>query len=528
MTRRTLSGAQVRREELQSPDLLETADEPDPRFSIPASERRRRAEIGGGQLRSRTARGSIVNGTFIVGLNLLGLLKGVVAAAFLTTTDYGIWGILLFTVTGLLTLKSVGISDKFIQQDDLDQERAFRRAFTNDLIFSGVLVFLLAIMVPLLTLVYGDSRITAPAFVLGLAIPALTLQAPIWVFYRRMQFVRQRVLLSIDPVLSFALTVVLAASGFGYWSLVIGTVIGTWAAAAAAVLVSPYRLGLSFDRGSLRSYVAFSWPLLLVSLTAVVMAQAALLVGNLALGLAGVGAITLAAQLSLYTAKLDAIVSQTLYPALCAAKGRLDVLREAFLKSNRIALLMGIPFGIGIFLFTPDLISFGIGEKWRSAEGLIQVTGVIIAVNQLGFNWNAFYQARGHTRPVAVAALSILVAFSLLALPLLATEGLTAYGLGLAASTLVLIGVRVRYLLRLFPGLPVFRHVLGAVAPTLIACAAVAAARLGVDTRTIEVALLEVAVFVSVAGAATLVQHRSLMRELLGYLRGGRALRTAD
>lgn len=505
---------------------LETTDEPDSRFAIPVAEQRRREEIGGGRLRSRTARGSIVNGSFMIALNLLGMLKGVAAAAFLTTTEYGVWGILLITLTGLITLKRVGVSDKFIQQDEVDQERAFQRAFTNDLIVSAVLSLILVMTVPLLVLAYGERDLAAPAFVLALVIPALALQAPIWVFYRRMQFVKQRTLQSIDPFVSFVLTVAFAVAGFGYWSLVVGTVIGAWAAAVAAMIACPYPLRLSFDRSSLRSYVSFSWPLFLVAITAVVMAQASLFVGNLAFGLAGVGAIALAGQVSLYTTKLDSIVSQTLYPAICAAKDRLGVLQEAFLKSNRIALLMGIPFGIGIFLFTPDLISFGIGEKWRPAEGLIQVTGAIAAINQIGFNWNTFYQARGETRPTAVAALVMLAGFSMLALPLLAAEGLTEYGIGMAVATLMLIGVRMHYLRRLFPELSFLGHAVGSLAPTAIAVLAVGAIRVAVDGRTLGLALFELAVFVLTVGLATLVQHRSLVREMVGYLRSRPELRT--
>lgn len=498
---------------------FETADEPDPRFALPVAEQRRREEIGGGRLRSRTARGSIVNGSFMVALNVLGMMKGVVAAAFLTTTEYGVWGILLITVTGLITMKQVGVSDKFIQQDEVDQEREFHRAFTNDLIVSAVLALVLVAMVPLLVIAYDESAIAAPALVFALVLPALALQAPIWVFYRRMQFVRQRALQSIDPLVSFILTVVFAATGFGYWSLVMGTVIGAWAAALAAVFASPYALRFSFERSSLRSYISFSWPLLLVALSAVLMAQAALFVGNLALGLAGVGAIALAGQLSLYTAKLDSIVSQTLYPAICAAKDRLDVLQEAFLKSNRIALLMGIPFGVGTFVFAPDLITYGIGEQWRLAEGLIRAAGLIAAMNQIGFNWNTFYQARGETRPAAVAALIMVVAFSLLALPLLAAEGLTEYGIGLGVATLVLIGVRLRYMFRLFPGMHFMRHTAGALAPTAVAVAVVAGIRMAVEPRTLELALVEFVVFVFVVGVATLVHHRSLVREMVGYLR---------
>ena len=55
---------------------------------------RRRAELSGvGNLRRHTARGTLVNAAYFVGLYSLGLIKGFLVAAFLTRTDYGLWGV---------------------------------------------------------------------------------------------------------------------------------------------------------------------------------------------------------------------------------------------------------------------------------------------------------------------------------------------------------------------------------------------------------------------------------------------------
>ena len=36
------------------------------------------------------------------------------------------------------------------------------------------------------------------------------------------------------------------------------------------------------------------------------------------------------------------------------------------MKSNRLALMWGVPFGVGLTLFAADLVEFGIGEEWAS------------------------------------------------------------------------------------------------------------------------------------------------------------------
>ncbi|MCW3062881.1 MAG: hypothetical protein JWN32_53, partial [Solirubrobacterales bacterium] len=72
---------------------------------------------GGASIRRMAARGTIINAGFLVALQLLGLIKGFVVAAFLTPADYGIWGLLVISLGTLLWLSQIGIDDKYIQQD---------------------------------------------------------------------------------------------------------------------------------------------------------------------------------------------------------------------------------------------------------------------------------------------------------------------------------------------------------------------------------------------------------------------------
>ena len=41
------------------------------------------------------------------------------------------------------------------------------------------------------------------------------------------------------------------------------------------------------------------------------------------------------------------------------------------MKSNRLALMWGVPFGLGLALFAEDLVAFGIGEEWGPALVLL-------------------------------------------------------------------------------------------------------------------------------------------------------------
>jgi O-antigen/teichoic acid export membrane protein len=471
-------------------------------------------------LRILAARGTIVNAIFLTSVNTLALVRGFLVAAFLTTTEYGVWGVVLVVLATLQFLRQIGIGDKYIQQDEPDQELAFRKAMTFELGLAGVALLGGLVLVPAMAAIFGTPEIILPALVSLLVVPAYALQAPLWIFYREMDFVRQRKLQAIDPVLGFVIAVVLLVAGAGYWSLIIGIVVGAWAGALVSIRACPYKLGLAFDRETLRAYASFSWPLVLAGGAAVVVGQGLLVVGEAKLGLGGVGIIALASVISQYSDRADQAITQTIYPTICAVKDRADLLYEAFVKSNRLALMWGAPFGLGLALFAEDLVRFAIGERWRPGIGLMQAIGVAVAVHQIGFNWDAFYRALGRTKPVGVAAAIAIVAFLGIGLPLLATDGLR----GLALATLLVEGVnfavRMAYLRRLFPSFQFMRHTARALLPSAPAVAVVLGVRLlAGEESSLAAAIGMLALYIVVTLAATALIERKLLREMLAYLR---------
>lgn len=485
-----------------------------------------RFDLRGRSLRAHTARGMLVNSAFQVGFAALGLLKRVAVAAFLTASEFGVWGLLLATLIALAWLKQVGVGDKYVQQSERDQVAAFQKAFTIELAYTLCFYAVVLAALPLYALAYGRSEILLPGYVLSVALLGSALHTPIWIAYRQMRFVRQRSLEAVDPLVSVVVMVGLAAGGAGYWSLVIGTVAGSVAGAGAALATCPYPIRLRWDRATVREYFAFSWPLFLTGASALAIVQGAVLLGNYTVGLAGVGAIGLAASFSMFADRVDQVIRATIYPAVVAVRERTSVLFEVFVKSNRLALMWGLPFGIGMALFAPDLVEFVLGASWEGegVTGLLQAFGLILGFRQVAFNWSVFMTARGRTKPMAVNAALAMATFFAVAVPLMITEGLAGYAIGMAAVLVVELAVRTWYLTRLFEGFRITRHLARAMAPSVPAVAAVLGARLLLDLdRTPALALAELALYAAVTIAATLLFERRLLAEMTGYLRDRRA-----
>jgi O-antigen/teichoic acid export membrane protein len=476
------------------------------------------------ELRRRTARGAVINGLFLAGSEGLVLLQGLIVTVLLGPEAIGLYGIVTTTAMTIVALKRVGIDEAYVQQDERGQEEEFQRAFTLELAFSALLSLVIAASAPAIAAIYGDDRLVALTLAVAYLPVAFALQAPTWIFFRRMDFVRQRMLQATIPVVTFVVTVPLAAAGVGVWSLVIGPFAGSVAGVVAANIVSPYRLRLRFDSDTRRRYLRFSWPILVNAVALLIVQQGSVLAFDLHSGLAAAGYVTLALTLTRYADRADTIMANTIYPAVCAVRGQLPTLEELFVKSSRLTMMWAVPFCTGFVLFAPDLVEFILGDKWRPAIVLLQGLAGAAALQQIGWNWFSFYRAVGNPRPQAVESVVMVAAFGALAIPGLVLWGSAGFIWGRIAGAVAMLVVRRHYVRRLLPGVELVTLGLRGVAPVALAAAAVGALRLALwgGTRPAWQAALEVIVFLGATAAVTWRIERPLLREAVGALRSGR------
>ena len=337
-------------------------------------------------LRARTARGGVVNAAFLSGAELLVLFQGLLATALLGPDAIGLYGIVTTTAMTIVALRRVGIDEAFVQTAADDEEAEFQRALTVELGLGVLGALAVAALAPVLAAAYDDSRLLGLTLAVTYLPVAFALQAPQWVFFKRMEYVRLRMLQVIVPLGTVAVAVPLLLAGVGVWSLVIGPFVGNLAAILAAWRSSPYKLRLRPDRAAARRYLRFSWPVFVTAVVALVVAQGQIAVFGLDDGLVAAGYITLAATLTRYADRADQILATTIYPAIVRVRDRVDVLEELFEKANRLTLMWAFPFGAGLALFGADLIVFVLGDDWRGAIVLLGGLAVAVALQQVGYS----------------------------------------------------------------------------------------------------------------------------------------------
>jgi len=489
-----------------------------------------RPPVAGGDLRRRIVRGTVINAVALAAVDLVVLAQGLIVTRLLGPAAIGLYGIVTVTTMTVVALKRLGVDEAFVAQDQPDQALEFQRAFTLELAVSAVFALILCALAPVVAAVYGDERLLALMAATAYLPLAFALQAPTWIFFRRMDFARQRLLQGVVPLVTFAVTVPLAAAGAGVWSLVLGPAAGNLAGVVAAIRASPYPLALRWDAATARRYLRFSAWVLVAAVATLVVLQGQLLALDLHDGLRAVGFVTLAATFARYIDRADQVVTVTIYPVICAIRGRTAALAELFVRSNRATLLWTLPAAAGIVLFAPALVDHVLGNSWDDAVVLMQGLAVAAALQQVGFNWFSFYRAHGDSRPGAIEAVWGAGAFVAFAVPGLLAAGFTGFIVGRCAGVVVQLGVRARYVRALLPSVRARDVLARPVVPTVLGVVAVVALRFvpGGSGDAAAAALAEVALFATVVGGASVVLERDLLRELAAALAGRGALAAAE
>jgi O-antigen/teichoic acid export membrane protein len=479
------------------------------------------------ELRSRTIRGALVNGAFMSGSEALVVLQGLIVTVLLGPHTIGLYGIVTTTAVTIAALRRVGIDEAFVQQREEDQEQEFQRAFTLELIVGAAFSLVLIALAPIVAAVYGDDRLLPLMIGVAYLPTAFALQAPTWIFFRRMDFVRVRTLQSLVPVVTFCVTVPLAAAGVGVWSLVIGPAVGNGVAIVASILASPYRLAWRFDRDARTRYFRFSWPVFVSAAALLIVGQGQVLAFTLHGGIVAAGYITLAVTLTRYADRADQIIATTIYPAICVVRDQLGTLREIFSSSNRVALMWVLPYCAGFILFAPDLVRFVLGHRWQPSVVLLQGLAGAAAIQQLGYNWFSFYRARGDSSRQAVEAVAMTAGFLMLAVPGLFLWGPWGFIAGRLATAVLVVAVRRHYVRRLL-GVELLAVGARGAAPVAAAAALTLAIRTVAwpGTRSLGQALAELAVFLATTALLTWLTERRLLGDLAAQVRaaGGRPI----
>lgn len=299
---------------------------------------------------------------------------GVVLARLLAPDVFGtLVTIQIFTgLAGFVSGGGMGqalVRSKEINQKDIDV------VFTLQLGI-GCLIYVLffAISTPFSrwyeTPLYSDLlRISALTF-----ITRPFVNVPSSLLYRRAQFKHLTFIRAITLMSSGSVSISLALSGHGIWSLILGGVVGSVVNAIVLIGSSKWRPKLNFEISHATEMARYGFMVSLNDIIVYFRQQTTSFVLGRTVGMSSVGLLNKAQNLSQMPHQfITGSVYQALFRSLASIQDDPQRGRSMFMSSIRLVCVYALPFYVMLLWLAPSLIETVYGPRWSEAAAPLAI-----------------------------------------------------------------------------------------------------------------------------------------------------------
>lgn len=347
-------------------------------------------------LARRTIRGVAWAYTVFFSARFATLITTAILARLLIPDDFGLIGFSLLFLNFVEATRDFGVKDALIYNDERLEDTADTAFWLN--IAIGVLQYALAFIVaPLSKNFIADDRI-----VIMIRLMSLTFILNAFgnthdgLLQKELQFRRRYVPNLYSSIIKGVISVILAMSGAGVWSLVAGHIIGSAVRTTVIWNLKPWRPRFRFHRDRARALWNYGVYILLFNLLAVGLEQAdQLFIGTL-LGERQLGYYTIAARIpEMVIANFSLVLTTVLFPTYAKMKNDIPQLIQGMMTTTRYTAFFTIPAGFGLAAIAPELVTVAFGEKWEPAVIILQVLAFLGMTATLPWSIGDVFKAIG-------------------------------------------------------------------------------------------------------------------------------------
>jgi O-antigen/teichoic acid export membrane protein len=212
-------------------------------------------------------RGGVASIASVYGRGILQILGSIVLARLLTPEDFGLFAIVLVLMRFAPLLIDFGFADATTQRRRITQSQCSTLFWLSSGIGFAVALGLV-VCSPLIAWLYQEPRLQSIALCLSITFVFTGLSAQHLSLLRRtMRFAEIAKIQILSALAAVVVGIVMAAFGYGYWALVLQSIVAAACVAAGAWLTCTWRPGLPVFDAEVKSMIHFGMHVLAFSVT---------------------------------------------------------------------------------------------------------------------------------------------------------------------------------------------------------------------------------------------------------------------
>jgi PST family polysaccharide transporter len=375
-----------------------TLQEPKP-LTLPPSTEAAPPKTDLGELKRKSVRGGLTTIASQGANTFIQLCSTVVLARLLAPADYGIMA-MVTTITAFAGLFSdLGLSTAVIRKKDLTQAQQNTMFWLN--VAMGLALTITVVLIsPIVAWFYQKPEVLwvtvalSATFLIG---SFGTQHGALLV--REMQFGRL-VLSNVSGALTgLVVSITLANAGYGYWSLVWGTVCTTTCSTILLNIVSPFRPGLPSRGTGVRDMLKFGAHVTAFdfvnyfarNLDNVLIGRFS---GTVALGLYSRGYSLLMFPITNLRGPINAVA----LPAMSKLQNDPDAFRAYYRKITSVLAFLSMPLTAFFFVASTPIIELALGRQWLGVVPIFSILATVGFIQPVMTNWGVVVLSLGNSK----------------------------------------------------------------------------------------------------------------------------------
>ena len=299
-------------------------------------------------------------------LKVIDTVGVIVLARALTQDVFGVFGIVSFVVFTFLSFFSdVGFGAALIQKKEELTDEDTRTTFTiQQSLVTLILIVAWLTSVPIANFYDLGTQGSWLIRVLSLSLFFTSFKTiPSILLERQLKFERLVIPEIIETIVYNAIAVYMAIHGYGVWSLVIAILARVVTGAIALNLLSPWSIGWSFSRNSVKALLSFGVPYQLNSVLALIKDNITPTLIAYWYGPAAVGFVNLAQNIATRPMEIINIVSRVMFPAYSRIQHDTVRLKRWIEKSVSFMAYLYMPAITGLLITAKPILEYLYADK---------------------------------------------------------------------------------------------------------------------------------------------------------------------
>ena len=346
-------------------------------------------------LKEKTAKG--LSWGFIDSLSNTGFtaIISIILARILSPEEFGLIGMIAIFIALGNSLMDSGFSGALIRKESVTDEDLSTVFYTN-LALGTIIYLILYAIAPAISNFLNTDILCELIRVLGLSVIIVSFSQIQKVnFTRKIDFKTQAIISLIASVFSGVISIWIALTGFGVWSLVAQQLSRQCIISILLWIFSSWKPNASFSAKSFKEMFSFGSKLLACSLISVIWSEVYSFVIGKMYNPISVGYFSRAEKFkNLATSNIGQVVQRVGYPILSSIQNEPDRQVRVYRRVIRVTILLAGTLVMGLVGCADAMIEVLIGAKWLPAAEYLRILGIsglflpIILVSVNVFNAN--------------------------------------------------------------------------------------------------------------------------------------------